>query len=170
MRGTVTLAAALALPGGAAAFPFRDLILFTAFWVVLGTLVLQGMTLPLLLARLQLRDDGTVDREVHLARAETARAALDALDGSADASSETALLRRTYESRLAQAEFPLRHGGAHENVEPPATRALETAVAAERRMLSQLRADGTIGDDAFHRIEEEIDLAQLGAESRLRQD
>jgi CPA1 family monovalent cation:H+ antiporter len=170
MRGTVTLAAALALPSGPAGFPFRDLILFTAFWVVLGTLVLQGMTLPLLLARLKLHDDGTVDREVHLARAETARAALDALDGSTDASSETALLRNAYESRLEHAEYPLRHGGAHESGELPATRALETAVAAERRMLSQLRADGTIGDDAFHRIEEEIDFAQLGAESRLRRD
>jgi CPA1 family monovalent cation:H+ antiporter len=37
MRGTVTLAAALALPTG---FPHRDLILFTSFAVVLGTLVL----------------------------------------------------------------------------------------------------------------------------------
>ena len=48
MRGIVTLAAALALP---AAFPFRDLIVLTAFSVVLGTLVLQGLTLRPLLAR-----------------------------------------------------------------------------------------------------------------------
>ncbi|RYE90717.1 MAG: sodium:proton antiporter, partial [Oxalobacteraceae bacterium] len=39
MRGIVTLAAALALPE---AFPQRDLIVFTAFAVVLGTLVVQG--------------------------------------------------------------------------------------------------------------------------------
>lgn len=48
MRDTVTLAAALALPTGGeggAPFPSRDLILCTAFAVVLGTLVLQGMTL-----------------------------------------------------------------------------------------------------------------------------
>src|SRR4029453_9943500 len=38
MRGIVSLAAALALPVG---FPIRDLIVFTAFSVVLGTLVLQ---------------------------------------------------------------------------------------------------------------------------------
>jgi monovalent cation/hydrogen antiporter len=42
MRGTVSLAAALSLP---AAFPHGDLILVTAFGVVLGTLVVQGMTL-----------------------------------------------------------------------------------------------------------------------------
>src|SRR5205085_302467 len=45
MRGTVTLAAALALPDGNAPFPYRDLILVSAFGVVLGTLVLQGLTL-----------------------------------------------------------------------------------------------------------------------------
>ena len=39
MRGIVTLAAALALPSG---FPFRDLIVLTAFSVVLGTLVDPG--------------------------------------------------------------------------------------------------------------------------------
>src|ERR1700747_3016864 len=42
MRGIVTLAAALALPD---TFPYRDLLLFTAFAVVLGTLILQGLTL-----------------------------------------------------------------------------------------------------------------------------
>src|SRR5262245_13767626 len=53
MRGIVTLVAALALPNGddgGAAFPQRDLIVFVAFCVVLGTLVIQGFTLrPLLL-------------------------------------------------------------------------------------------------------------------------
>jgi CPA1 family monovalent cation:H+ antiporter len=72
MRGTVTLAAALALPVN---FPFRDLIFFTSFAVVLVTLVVQGMTLRPLIAWLGVRDDGTVAREVQLARVETLRAA-----------------------------------------------------------------------------------------------
>ena len=42
MRGIVSLAAALALPGD---FPHRDLIVLAAFSVVLGTLVIQGLTL-----------------------------------------------------------------------------------------------------------------------------
>jgi CPA1 family monovalent cation:H+ antiporter len=41
-------------------------------------------------------------------------------------------------------------------------------MAAERRRLFALRADGTIGDDAFHQIEEELDWAELAAESVLR--
>src|SRR5262249_41889044 len=81
MRGTVTLAAALALPtggDGVPPFPYRDLILVTAFGVVLGTLVLQGLTLRPLLLRLRLKDDGSVDREARLARVETLRAAVAA--------------------------------------------------------------------------------------------
>jgi CPA1 family monovalent cation:H+ antiporter len=47
MRGIVSLAAAMALPDP---FPFRNLILLTAFSVVLGTLAIQGLTLKPLLA------------------------------------------------------------------------------------------------------------------------
>ena len=52
MRGVVSLASALALPttvAGGAAFPNRDLIQFLTFWVIFATLVLQGLTLPLVI-------------------------------------------------------------------------------------------------------------------------
>ena len=99
MRGTVTLAAALALPTD---FPFRDLILFTAFGVVLGTLVVQGLTLGRCYA-LRLEDDGSVDREVRLARVETLRAALAA--AACCQGAETAeLVRHRYELQLRRAE------------------------------------------------------------------
>ncbi|WP_227255042.1 Na+/H+ antiporter [Frigoriglobus tundricola] len=55
MRGVVSLAAALALPltvEGGHPFPYRDLILFFTFWVIFGTLVVQGLTLPLLIRTL----------------------------------------------------------------------------------------------------------------------
>ncbi|RVD47873.1 cation:proton antiporter, partial [Mesorhizobium sp. M7A.F.Ca.ET.027.03.2.1] len=65
MRGLVTLAAAFALP---AEFPARDPIVLAAFTVVLGTLVLQGMSLKPLLRLLNLDPDETVDREVAQAR------------------------------------------------------------------------------------------------------
>ncbi len=52
MRGVVSLAAAMALPLQTAAgepFPHRGLIQFFTFWVIFATLVLQGLTLPLLI-------------------------------------------------------------------------------------------------------------------------
>jgi monovalent cation/hydrogen antiporter len=170
MRGTVTLAAALALPtgGGAPPFPFRDLILFTAFAVVLGTLVLQGMTLRPLMARLQLGEDHEVDDEVRLARVETLRAGAAALAGAPDHET-AALLRRRYELRLRRAEAALDGGRADETDEPSRDAdVLRSALTAERQRLLALRADGTIGDDAFHRVEEELDRAELDAESVLR--
>ena len=112
MRGIVTLAAALALPTGGAdgvAFPFRDLILFTAFGVVLGTLVLQGLTLRPLMNALELEDDGSVEREVRLARVETLRAALSAT-AELPGEETSGLLRRRYEVLLRRAESDLASG------------------------------------------------------------
>ena len=60
MRGGVTLAAALAIPlsiDSGAAFPDRSLIIFLAFSVVLGSLVVQGLTLPGLVRLLGLEED-----------------------------------------------------------------------------------------------------------------
>jgi Na+/H+ antiporter len=153
MRGIVTLAAALALP---ADFPFRDLLLFTAFCVVVGTLVVQGLTLRPLMRLLGMEQDDEVQREVRLARSETARAAVAALDGAGVESDATRFLRAEYRSRLA-GEPPNGDG-------VPASELIRRAVAAERRRLVALRADGTIGDDAFHRVEEELDWAELNAE------
>ena len=78
MRGIVTLAAALALP---AEFPFRDFIQLTAFVVVLGTLIIQGLTLRPLLVFLRLPKDTTVETEISLARGAALEAAMSELEG-----------------------------------------------------------------------------------------
>jgi CPA1 family monovalent cation:H+ antiporter len=170
MRGIVTLAAALALPEGpgASGFPYRDLIVFCAFSVVLTTLVLQGMTLKPLIQWLGLRDDGAVEREIQLARAETARAALRTLEAE-QALPAIETLRREYEARLRLGE-ELEH-----SAESPVLRSGSSlgelqrrAVAAQRQTLVALRAASVIGDDAFHAAEEEIDLIELTADERIR--
>jgi Na+/H+ antiporter len=170
MRGIVTLAAALALPDGTGGrFPYRDLILFTAFCVVLGTLVLQGMTVSPLMRALALRDDGSVEREVRLARAETARAALYAVDDAETGSDIVPLLRRKYELRLRRAESGTTPGPS-EGDGTDFSRVQRRAQEAERRTLSELRAHGVIGDDAFHRVEEELDWAEVNAEGMARSE
>ena len=88
MRGAVSLAAALALPletDAGAPFPERDLVIFLAYCVVLFTVVVQGLTLPMLIRRLGVVDDGSDDEtEEHAARIAAAEAALEALDGLAE--------------------------------------------------------------------------------------
>jgi Na+/H+ antiporter len=61
MRGVVTLAAAAGVPLttlSGAEFPGRGTIQAIAFVVTIGTLLLQGLTLPALIHKLKLSDDG----------------------------------------------------------------------------------------------------------------
>ena len=66
MRGVVSLAVALALPlslDDGSAFPGRDYILFITFFVIMVTLVLQGLSLPVVIRALGIKDDGAVEME-----------------------------------------------------------------------------------------------------------
>src|SRR5258706_6127442 len=97
MRGIVTLAAPFAitetLPNGSP-FPYRDLILLCAFAVVLGTLVLQGLTMKSLIRRMRLSDDDPVGREIRLGRSHAYRALLDAIKD--DETLAAKMLRKEY--------------------------------------------------------------------------
>lgn len=156
MRGIVTLAAAFALPEG---FPWRDLILLTAFGVVLGTLVLQGLTLRPLILRLALDDDDPLAREVELARAAVYRAALAVIEG--DPSREAKILRLEYEQMLIVEQSERLVSG-----ELPADPLRRRMIRAARMATSRMRSSGEIGDDAYHRLEEELDWAELNAGGR----
>jgi CPA1 family monovalent cation:H+ antiporter len=168
MRGIVTLAAALALPDGSAAtaFPYRDLIILCAFCVVLSTLVIQGLTLRPLMAALGLKDDGSVEREVRLARAETARAALRTFEQEEEHPS-LQILRAEYEARIRSGERQSSPEQA-QATETRMTQLQRRAVTVQRRVLMELRAHAVIGDDAFHAAEEEIDLLELTADARIK--
>lgn len=155
MRGIVTLAAAFALPVG---FPYRDLILLTAFGVVLGTLVIQGLTLRPLVAWLALDDGDPVGHEVGWARRAAFHAALESFDGNTSAEAE--MLRLEYRQMLEQSESDP-HGLT--SSELPADPLRRQAITAARRVLFEMRSSGEIGDDAFHLLEEEFDWAELSA-------
>ncbi|MDE2577326.1 MAG: sodium:proton antiporter [Hyphomicrobiales bacterium] len=157
MRGIVTLAGALALP---LEFPYRDLIVFCAFFVVLGTLVLQGFTLGPLLRALELPQDRQLENETGFARTEALRAAMACLDG--DEGEAAARLREEYSAMLAIAdEGPETYAPA---VSEDGRLRLKS-LAASRARLSELRRNGEIGDIAFHRVEEELDRTELGVTS-----
>ena len=165
MRGTVTLAAALALP---AAFPFRDLILATAFAVTLATLVFQGLTLRPLLERLNLKDDGSVDREIRMARVAALKAAIDEID-SREPTESVQYVRQGYDLQLRRAESE-----SDDDLSHPKTAVAENhriysdvvraALEVQRRQIVEMRSDGRIGDTAFQRLEEELDWTELGWE------
>jgi len=151
MRGTVTLAAALALPTD---FPFRDLILTTAFGVTLGTLVVQGLTLRPLILALGLSDDGTVAREVRIAQDVLALVALEILEVD-DSETARALRDEFITTEVAEADAP--HSTAREARNHLRARIVE----AQRSALVKLRDTAEIGDDAFHNIEEYLDRLEI---------
>ena len=155
MRGIVTLAAALALPGSSTGseFPFRDLIVLTAFCVVLGTLVVQGLSLKPLLIALDVHDDDLVGREATLARTRAIQSALDTI--ADDTSPPAEAVREELTERLARA------GKTGRTTRTPHDRLRRGAVAAARETLLHLRDTGTIGDDAFHVVEEELDWLEM---------
>ena len=157
MRGIVTLAAAFALPEN---FPYRDLMLLTAFAVVLGSLLVQGLTLRPLISALRLKDETPVTKEVGRARAVAYRAALEEIDG--DPSEEAEILRLEYRALLLRAEGDPDGGVA--TGELPADPLRRRAIGAARRSIIKLRQSEEIGDDAFHQLEEEFDWAELSAQ------
>jgi len=162
MRGIVTLAAALALPtqAGKGPFPFRDLIVLTAFSVVLGTLVLQGLTLRPLLKVLDLQDDDPVGREADAARERALEAALATFDGDTSPAAEA--VRQEFASHLRRAAADpggAERGSAHDEIH-------RRAMVAARRVAFDMRARDEIGDHAFHRLEEEFDWIEMGSGAR----
>ena len=153
MRGIVSLATALALP---LQFPYRDLIILAAFAVVLGTLVIQGLTLKFLLRALDLHDDDPVGHEVAAARAR----ALEAVHATfADDQSHIAVaVRKQFKVQLA-ATGP-EAGEADRARAQHADRHLQ-ALQAARQAVIAMRESNEIGDDAFHQIEEQLDWLEM---------
>jgi Na+/H+ antiporter len=155
MRGIVSLAAALALPTG---FPYRELILLTAFAVVVGTLVLQGLTLGPLLRWLDLDDDDPVGQEAAQARARALGAALSRLDGHRSPHAD--LVRQQFTAYLAEQRADACEGASTRQAYAEVHR---EALHAARAMVFQMRRTDEIGDDAFHRVEEELDWLEMSA-------
>src|SRR3954454_25381364 len=174
MRGAVSLAAALSLPlrtHAGAPLPGRELIQFITFALILVTVVGQGLTLPWLIRRLRVVEDGTEEeREELRARLVIARAALDRVgeleeeDWTRDATVDR--VRRLYEFR--QRRFKIRAGKIEdedglEESSLAYQRMMHEIYAAQRHALVGLRNSRQISSDVMRRVERELDLE----ESRL---
>jgi len=173
MRGVVSLAAALAIPeamSSGAPFPGRELIVLLTFVVILVTLVVQGLSLPFLIRRLGLKDDGSIENEELEARLQANRAALARLNRLAEdepAKIEAlSRLKMEYEDHIRQVE-----GAAANNVRTSIRlfsseyeKLSHEALLEERRTILELRNRGVINDEVLRRIQRDIDLA----EARLR--
>ncbi len=169
MRGVVSLAAAMGLPvvlEDGRPFPGRDLILVFTFSVILATLVLQGLTLPFIIRKLEIHADEEADREERNARLQANRAAMVRLKELALEDSipnELAdRLHREYEDRVRELQTCRLETSTEASAESasPWLRLQQEALKVERAVILGLRNQRVISDDVMRRIERDLDLAE----------
>ncbi len=167
MRGAVSLAAALAIPlttDSGAPFPERDLIIFLTFCVILGTLVFQGLTLPVVIRAFGIEADHLDEKEDAKARikaADAALARLEELTGEEWVRDDTAeRLRGLYGFRRDRfaSRFDRDDDGAIEERSLNYQRLRRELLEAERAEIVDLRRQGVISGDVERRLQRDLDL------------
>lgn len=170
MRGIVSLASALAIPymlSKDVAFPHRNLILFITFIVILCTLVLQGLSLPLLVKWLKLEIQENEEEQQLSIRLRLATAVLDHITGEygEEASSIDAFnrLKERYERMVQITSQKLEKEEGKEIIPtflPRYRQLLLELVAIQRRELSQMRHDKLFSEELLRSKEFELDLEE----------
>ncbi len=171
MRGAVSLAAALALPlhtNGGEPFPGRDLILFITFALILVTVVGEGLTLPWVIRRLDVVEDGSEEEnEETRARLVIAKAALDRVDEleGEDWTRDGTVERVRNLYRYRKRRFAIRAGKIddEDGVEERSLayqRLMHEIYAVQRAELIRLRNQREISAEVMRRVERELDLEE----------
>lgn len=177
MRGVVTLAAAAGIPlltASGEEFPWRDAILALAFLVTIGTLLLQGLSLPWLIKKLDVSDPRDAEHEQqqrNLARSLSLAAANTAVDDylrdndSPDDQQLADMMRRRMPANQKLA-------GPDRNLDRAKMLALsQTMLVARRNRLIAARDAMELDDSVVREMLEQMDLEQAVADnmqSRLR--
>ncbi len=169
MRGAVSLAAALSLPididSGLDAG--REIIVFLAVAVILSTLVLQGLTLPVLIKAIGLGEKEEWSPEDSETRVALARAAMEKLEeiesDPPDHLPPGALerIRNLYEIREERWTRSAAGPDHHDRADRPFDAVAEVRlmlIDSERKALDELRSAGKISADSFAGIQRELDL------------
>jgi monovalent cation/hydrogen antiporter len=177
MRGVVSLAAAFGVPLttlSGAAFPGRPQLVFLTFVVVIGTLLLHGLTLPWLIRFLGVQgDEARTDAIAEAAAQErAARAAAERLDevlaaeeadGPSDVHERAAAVLRGWNTRRANSAWERLGRDDDEVGESPANafrRLRLEMLAAERQTFIAERDAGRIDDEVLRSVLHGLDLEE----------
>ena len=175
MRGVVSLAAAFAVPMTTMSgepFPGRPQLVFLTFVVVIGTLLLHGLTLPWLIKVLDIQNDEAQQDALKEATAQTkaAHAAADRLDelladlpASSDVYERAAQVLRHWNDRRRNATWEQLGRGDDEIGEGPAAafrRLRLEMLKAERETFIAERDAGNIDDEVLRSVLRGLDLEE----------
>ncbi|BBY62030.1 cation:proton antiporter [Mycolicibacterium helvum] len=179
MRGVVTLAAAAGIPPTIASgepFPERATIQAIAFVVAVGTLLLQGWTLPPLIRRLKLssqEDDRAYDREETLKAEGTVHAAADEVlawfeanpPGGLDPQVLTDI--RNWIARHSKDADEMPDPEEHDLRAEVFSTLYREVLAAQRAALIRERDAGQIDDEAVRAMLGRLDLQEASVTARM---
>jgi CPA1 family monovalent cation:H+ antiporter len=175
MRGVVTLAAAAGIPlvtAAGEAFPGRDVIQVVAFVVTIGTLLIQGLTLPWLIGRLQIGNpaEGAVrERQMQFADDITQRATVEAVTAFRDRQTEDGpkrmadmMLKRMTAAQRAEA------GGTALEADPAMLELAGEILAARRLAVVKARDERKLDDEVMREVLEHLDFEEAAMAGRGR--
>ncbi len=177
MRGVVSLAAALALPLD---FPKRDLILFVTFGVILGTLVIQSLSLPWLIRKMGIGKAGRSrleqELDARLAMLATANAFLEAHSNrTEEGQRDLQYLRAHIElqanrivSKLRLEVDDISIDDAIWNRSPMCQTLYFETLEAQRNRLRDLEHKDLVDDEVSQKLHYEINLEESRLESSSR--
>jgi len=170
MRGVVSLAAALAVPltlSNGTLFPYRNLLLFITFVVILITLVLQGLSLGFIIRKLKIEEEpDTGQKELELAiKLQMAEAAIDYMNANyKEEINNLDAYKRVKDrySRMADISYKkIMEGEDEDNRFLPAYRQMLTElIKVKRQVLKRLRKEHLYSDEIIRSKEWELDLEE----------
>jgi CPA1 family monovalent cation:H+ antiporter len=177
LRGSVSMAAALSIPATLAngqPFPGRDLVVFLAATTIVLTLLLNGLSLPLLARTLAAPsgiERGRERRAAEIAIAQAGSAAIERAMRTLATPAEQAHARdllASYRRRAERHAATAAQSNAVVDSEPLERRLSLLALEAVREALYALRDAGTINDQTLREIEARLDAADMYLAAALR--
>ncbi len=184
MRGVVTLAAAVSVIANPTKIPAQDTIFVIAFFVTVGTLLLQGLTLPLVIRALKVQDpeEGIEDVRSEMRLNErTTRAAIELIEqrraewGERFGVEQTDAFVARLKARLERAAETFRQDAIEEETEdqqlPSRLRGVQMQdirrdlLDRRREIVLEEREKGNLDEEVMRRVLVTLDAEELAMDS-----
>ena len=178
MRGVVSMAAALAIPltlADGRAFPYRDLIIYLSFCVILFTLLVLGFSFKWVIRKLKMKPYSLVAEEYEV-RTRVVSSAIGYIEDNLSLVQEDLLnnIKSKYEvkyNRLQKTDLPANYFGKGKtlggNIFNEFTKLQIDLLTIERKTIEAMHRAGKASEEILRKIERELDLEETRLQLEL---
>lgn len=171
MRGVVSMAAALAIPltlPDGVLFPYRNLVIYLTFCVIVSTLILLGLTLPWIIRVLKIKPHSMAAEEYEI-RTQVVALTIGHIENNLSLIQDELLrnIKSKYEvkyNRLQKTELPSNYFGGGKtlggSVFNEFTQLQIDLIKVERETLDRMHREGRTSQEILRKIEKELDLEE----------